>query len=110
MAKNKKTRTRRNTSKCKILTTKKNKPLDPINLLINNTKIPTVKVFKDLGIYISEILKWNEHINYLYNVAKVSSNQISKSFKTNSATILTNLFKIYVCPMLEYNTQIWSPY
>ena len=35
---------------------------------------------------------------------------MSKSFKTNSATILTKLFKIYVRPNLKYNTQIWSPY
>ena len=41
-----------NPKKCKILTTKKNKPFDPIDLLINNTMIPTLKVFKDLGIYI----------------------------------------------------------
>ena len=101
-----------NPTKCKILTIKKNKPFDPIKLLINKIKIPTVKVFKDLGIYIyiSETLKWNEHIVYLYNVAQVSSYQIPKSFKTNSATILTKLFIIYVRPKLEYSTQIWSPF
>ena len=43
-------------------------------------------------------------IDYLYNVAQVSSYQISKIFKTNSATILTKLFKIYVRPKLKYNT------
>ena len=36
-------------------------------------------------------------------------NEIFKTSKTNSATILTKLFKIYVCPKLEYYTQIWSP-
>ena len=76
---------------------------------INNTKIPTVKVFNDLEIYISKNLKCNEHTNFLYQVAQISSYQISKSFKTNSATILTKQFKIYVGPKLEYNTQIWSP-
>ena len=54
---------------------------DLIDLLINNTKIPTVKVFKDLGIYITENFKWNEHIIYLINVTQVSSYQISKSLK-----------------------------
>ena len=68
---------------------------------MNNTRIPSVKVFKDLGTYIFKILKWNEHINYLYKVAQLSSYQKSKSFKTNSATILTKLFKIYVCPKFE---------
>ena len=53
--------------------------------------------------YISENLKWNEHIIYLYNVAQVSSYQISKSFKTSSATILAKLFKIYVSLKFEYN-------
>ena len=43
-----------NPKKFKILTIKKNKPFGPIDLLINNTKIPTVKVFKDLGIYTSK--------------------------------------------------------
>ena len=67
-----------NPNKCKILTIKKNKPFDPIDLLINNTKIPTVKVFKDLGIYISENLKWIEQINYSYNVSHVLSYQYHK--------------------------------
>ena len=41
-----------------------------------------------------------------YNVAQVSFYQVSKSFKTNSATNLTKVFKIYVCLKLEYNTQM----
>ena len=50
-------------------------------VLINNTKVPTLKGFKDLRINISESLKWSEHINYLYNVAQVSSYQILKVLK-----------------------------
>ena len=60
-----------NPTKCKILKIKKNKPFDPIDLLIDKTKIPTV--FKNLGVYIFENLNWNVHISYSYNVAKVSS-------------------------------------
>ena len=30
--------------------------------------------------------------------------------KTNSATILTKQLKIYVCPKLRSNTQIWLPF
>ena len=50
-----------NFNKCKILTIKKNKPFDPIDLLINCTNIPTVNVFKNLGIYISE-MKWTHNL------------------------------------------------
>ena len=98
-----------NPSKCKILTINK-KESSPTDLLINNIKLPEIKVFKDLGIYISKDLKWNEHINYLYKIAKTTCYQILKSFKTNSASILTKLFKTYVRPKLEFSTQIWSPH
>ena len=64
----------------------------------------------DLWIYIFENLKWNQHVNCLYKVASVSSFQILKIFKTNTATLLTKSFKIYVRPKLEFNTQIWSSY
>ena len=60
----------KNPKKCEIITIKKNKPC-PINLLISNTKILTVKIFKDLGMYISESLKWNEHIKYFYKLNKL---------------------------------------
>ena len=36
-----------NPTKCMVLTIKKNKLFDPIDLSINKTKIRTVKVFKD---------------------------------------------------------------
>ena len=44
-----------------------------------------MNVFQDLGIYISECLKLNEHIKYLYKVAQTSCYKILKSFNTNSA-------------------------
>ena len=90
MAKNKKTWFK--SKKCQVLTINKNKPFS-INLLINKTKIPAVKFFKDLGKHISENLKWNKHISYLYKIAQNSSYQILKSFKTSSASILTKLLK-----------------
>ena len=67
-------------------------------------------MFKYLGIYLPENLKWNEHVNNLYKITQNSSCQILKSFITSSASILTKLFKIYVRPKLEYNTPVWSPY
>ena len=65
-----------------------------------------MNVFQDLGIYISECLKLNEHIKYLYKVAQTSCYKILKSFKNNSASILTKLFKTNVRPKLEIITKI----
>lgn len=77
---------------------------------INNTNLSSIKVFKDLGIFIAENLKWNHHINYLYRIASTTSFQVLKSFKSVDINILKKLFLIYICLKLEYNTPIWSPY
>ena len=76
--------------------------------LINNKKLPSVTIFKDLEIYISENLKWNDHINYIYNIASVSSYQALKSFKTNTVTTLTKLF-IFLCALSWSSTFQFSP-
>ena len=68
------------------------------------------KFTRDLEIIISDNLKWNKHIDYLYRNASVSSYQISKFSKTKNIWTLIKLFKTYVRPKLEYNTPIWSPY
>ena len=108
MTKNKKTLFK--SKKCQVLTTNKNKPF-PINLLINKTKIPAVIFFKDLGIYVSENLKWNKHVNYLYKIAQNSSYQVYKSFKTSSASILTKSLKsTFAQTRIQYPNMPPPPY
>ena len=77
---------------------------------LENSQILTSESIKDLGIIISDNLKWNKHIDYLYRNASVSSYQISKFSKTKNIWTLIKLFKTYVRPKLEFNTPIWSPY
>ena len=77
---------------------------------INNIRLPSTKVFKDLGIFIAENLKWNHHINYVYQIASTISFQVLKSFKSTDINILKKIYLVYIRPKLEYNTPIWSPY
>ena len=65
----------------------------PINLLINKNKIPAVIFFKDLGIYKSENLKWNEHVNYLYKIAQIHLIKYLKVLKPVLLVFIQNYLK-----------------
>ena len=51
-----------NPTKCHVLNTYRSTSIPTFDFKINNVILPKTKVFKDLGIYISDNLKWNHHI------------------------------------------------
>ena len=77
---------------------------------INQQQIQSVKKFKDLGVFISEDLKWSKHINYITRNASNSLYHIMKVFNSKNIWILLKLYNTYVRPKLECNTSVWSPY
>lgn len=81
-----------------------------INISIEGSAISSVPVIKDLGIFISQDLKWTHHVNHVFKTASLCSYQIIKSIKTKNIWILIKLFKTYVRPKLEYSTSVWSPH
>ena len=83
---------------------------DSHDFRINGVVIENKPYTKDLGIYITENLKWSHHINFITKKASVSAYQILKSFRTKEVGILIHLFKTYVRPKLEHNSEIWSPH
>ena len=72
--------------------------------------IKTVSVVKDLGVYISDNLKWSYHISHIHRNASLCSYQILRSFSTKNIWILLKAFITYVRPKVEFNTCVWSPY
>lgn len=78
-------------------------------LYLNGTSISAKSAIKDLGVYISDDLKWTSHINFIYKNASLSSFQILKAFKTKNFWTLLQLYKTYVRPKLEYSSPVWSP-
>ena len=97
-------------NKCFTLNISKHKFDTPPVFQINNTTVQNTESMKDLGIIISDNLKWHNHINYLYNKAALSSYHILKSFRTKNIWVLKKLFITYTRPIVEYNTPVWSPY
>lgn len=71
---------------------KKKPNISTFDFKINNTNLSSTKVFKDLGIFIAENLKWNHHINYLYRIASTTSFQVLKSFRSVDINILKKIY------------------
>ena len=77
-----KTKLSPNSTKCHLVNIHKNNH-NSSEFEINDTELPLTKLFKDLGIFIADNLKWNHHINYIYTIATTISFQVPKSFKTS---------------------------
>jgi hypothetical protein len=65
---------------------------------------------KDLGILIDKHLSFKNHINYVVKTAYARANLIRRCFVSNHLPTLLQAYKVYVRPLLEYNTSVWSPF
>ena len=71
--------------------------------------LAVVDHMRDLGITVSNDLKWATHINQIYRNASSYSYNILKFTKTTNIWTLLKFYTVYVRPKLEYGTQVWSP-
>ena len=78
--------------------------------VIENQKLSNTAVIKDLGIMISDDLRWSHHVNFIFKNASLCSYQLRKSFSSTNIWTWTKLYTTYLRPKLEYNTPIWSPH
>ena len=74
---------------------------------INGNIIKRVSTVRDLGITLSNDLKWNKYINKIRAKANIIGHAILKTFISNDPKFLINLYKTYVRPIVEYNTTTW---
>ena len=65
---------------------------------------------KDLGILFSPTLKFSLHCASLARKALSRCSLIFKTFISTDAETLLLAFKVYVRPLLESDTPVWSPY
>ena len=96
--------------KCFVLNIKNSSSSLLPNFHINKVCISSKSSTKDLGIYVSDHLKWTPHINYIYKNASLTLFQILKAFKTHNIRTLLQLYKTYVRPKVEYSSPVWSPF
>lgn len=97
-----------NDSKCSILHLGKNNPR--IQYFIGSAQVTCVAEQNDLGIVVTEDMKWENHINGIIKKANSIMYLISKAFKDPTPQMFVKLYKAYIRPRLEYAQSIWSPY
>ena len=77
---------------------------------IDGFNLPTVEIVKDLGVFMSNDMKFSHHVHKIYCKAVQKSNLIYKSFISREIKFLVSMFKTYVRCIVENNTSVWSPY
>ena len=65
---------------------------------------------KDLGVYMSEDLKYRKHIFETVKKANKVLAMIRRTFSYLDKDVFLNIYKVYVRPVLEYCQEVWSPF
>ena len=100
--------------KCKTMRfCKKNHPMNNTILRMKDGDISrdlvNVKSEKDLGVTLSDDLKWDEHVRLIKNKANGLLGTLRKSFRNWNTRAFKVLFISYVRPLLEYASPVWNP-
>ena len=94
-------------NKCEKITISKTNECHPIR--IGDTYLNETSMVKDLGIHITNDLKWSKHITKIKNKGMQKSYQILRSFSSKNIWILLRAYLTFVRPLLEYGSIIWNP-
>ncbi len=64
---------------------------------------------RDLGVIVDSRLSFVEHINSIVAKAHLRASQILRCFLSRDPFILIKAFNVYVRPLVEYCSPVWSP-
>ena len=64
---------------------------------------------RDLGVTMTSTLSMSRHINDIATKGHQRANCILRSFVSGDVALLVRAFTVYVQPIVEYNSVIWSP-
>ena len=99
-----------NADKCKVMHVGYNNTNKHANYDVNDVQLECVSEEKDLGVIISEDLKWQKQCSEAVRKANRMLGLIKRNFIDRSQETIILLYKSLVRPHLEYCCQIWSPY
>jgi hypothetical protein len=83
---------------------------DAPSFWLNDQLISKVAGEKDIGVFVDEKLKFSEHCQQIAAKANSLVFRILRSFASREPSFLFSIFKAYVRPILEHDSQVWSPY
>ena len=77
---------------------------------INGTVLRTTALERDLGVYVSNDLKWKQHVTLISSKANSILGLIKKSFLNPDIRTLRILYTTCVRPLLEFAAPVWYQY
>ena len=80
------------------------------NYFIGQTTLPSVNSCTDLGVSYNNRLRFTPHIDLMVARASLRAKLILRCFQTRDCKLLAKAFIVFVRPLLEYCSVIWSPY
>ena len=81
-----------------------------VEVFIDGTRLPFVTSCRDLGVTISADLTPSVHVNNIVIKGHQRANAIHRCFVSRDTNLLMRAYLVYVRPILEYNSVVWSPY
>jgi len=73
--------------------------------------LPFSDHIRDLGIYHDTRLKYDQYnISFIVHKAYTRAVLILKCFHSRDSSVLMQAFGVYVRPLLEFSSQVWSPH
>lgn len=76
----------------------------------NNIYLAEVQYYKYLGVYITNNLTWNKHIDYVAACANTRLSFLRRVLKHSTPTVRLLAYKSTVLPILDYAVVIWDPF
>ena len=98
-------------SKCgSLLVVGKSSFEDTHKLTVNGDTLNIFHSTKDLGVFIDSHLSFSEHISGIISKANQRIYLLLKTFRNRSIKLMIFAFKVYILPLLEYCSPVWSPF
>ena len=98
--------------KCEVISfnhSKKHSNSASLNFSINDAIIPQTKIIRDLGIIFNSDLNFSNHLDVTLRKAHQRVNIFFNVLRHADFEIFIKCFKIYVRPLLEYGSTVFSP-
>ena len=96
-------------NKCKVLPVSRRGRCITNEYYLNGTILPIVETERDLGVNITNDLKWNYHISENITKAKKSIGWVTRNVISREPDVMINIYKTLVRHNLEFCVQLWSP-
>ena len=98
-------------SKCNTFAIgKRFQPINNHTFNISSIPLTSLQSIPDLGITIEITLTFNNHIQSIITRANQRAHLIHRCFLSKDTKSLIRAFKVYVRPLLEFDTPAWSPH